>query len=920
MALLVLLLLAMAAFTQVENTATRADDNLARARINALFALDSAMAQLQSASGPDQRSTASARLFNTATANPRWTGVWDTTQAKPPVWLASCHKGVAPDTIIPDSQRVVVLDLTSGKTGETVAVHKLPLKATAVNGLQGEQTVGYYAWWVGDEGIKASLLPADGVDGVSELAVSRSPQIDRQQLLTQTNVGTIWPNVQDSSIYSLRANTRALGQVAFWPGVDGSSLNEHYFEYTLESRGLLTNPAEGGLKYNLSTLAAPLASDPWMNQSVVDFLKGAENYTPLSATETALKFLTPQSEGPIPLGTQGIPCLSIAPILTEFQLRIGIFHTQSDSLHRIRFHVEAELWNPYAHALKFQDESHDRALQITVDGLPSVVVTNEDSGSSFTADLSNFTPINAPNLRQIASWVALEETLLEPGEVYQLLEPPASQPQGLARTLTNTKWKWSASAKPSTAPNTIGPKSTVSIKSQSPSSVTIKITRFDEEIPDDETPREHAESVGSVIELRHVPFDPFALELDGDQYSRAKSLEYVAADYRFAYHLRLKDDPATLTALRTVVDPRLPVFDFALPEIRALFEIESDPVAAVANANPFPHDDAELFQDLSVNTHVGAHAAIRVFDLPNQPPVSVGVLQHLRQEDRPAFTLPENLPDRYFFTGLAPDASGYASTPLPNSRLRVVPGATPGNILSTDAAQSLEVTGAFNLNSDSVAAWTAVLSRDFPTWKNRNGFHALKNPVFTLPFSAGETADTILPDSELGMIANEDRLLTQGLRCLDSQGDEQVEKLASEIVAANRTAAILQGHPLSSVGQWMNAGVLETAIENAHINALIPPLSPAFIKPGDLLTPLLPFVSTRSDTFTIRAYGEVFNPVTERSEGRAWCEALVQRTIEYIDPVDTPSTAVANLTSDANQQHGRRYRVLQFRWLNGPAP
>ncbi len=64
------------------------------------------------------------------------------------------------------------------------------------------------------------------------------------------------------------------------------------------------------------------------------------------------------------------------------------------------------------------------------------------------------------------------------------------------------------------------------------------------------------------------------------------------------------------------------------------------------------------------------------------------------------------------------------------------------------------------------------------------------------------------------------------------------------------------------------------------------------------------WLTTRSDTFRIRAYGDAVNPVdATRVEARAWCEAIVQRIPELIDSPNGP--------------FGRRFVITYFRWL-GP--
>ena len=103
----------------------------------------------------------------------------------------------------------------------------------------------------------------------------------------------------------------------------------------------------------------------------------------------------------------------------------------------------------------------------------------------------------------------------------------------------------------------------------------------------------------------------------------------------------------------------------------------------------------------------------------------------------------------------------------------------------------------------------------------------------------------------------------------------------------------------------------------------------------------------RSDTFKIRAYGEIKNSITGNIESKAWCEMVIQRVPEYIDtdtlisnegqkPTDTTGrelemghqeeetitskreylNEMTSELSDLNKALGRRFKVVSFRWLN----
>jgi len=88
---------------------------------------------------------------------------------------------------------------------------------------------------------------------------------------------------------------------------------------------------------------------------------------------------------------------------------------------------------------------------------------------------------------------------------------------------------------------------------------------------------------------------------------------------------------------------------------------------------------------------------------------------------------------------------------------------------------------------------------------------------------------------------------------------------------------------------------------------------------GDLLQSLGPRLATRSDTFTIRAYGEA----TDDSGANANCviELVVQRTPEYLDNNTQPHERIEDLKSTnvskaVNSLLGRRFIVISARWLS----
>ena len=97
---------------------------------------------------------------------------------------------------------------------------------------------------------------------------------------------------------------------------------------------------------------------------------------------------------------------------------------------------------------------------------------------------------------------------------------------------------------------------------------------------------------------------------------------------------------------------------------------------------------------------------------------------------------------------------------------------------------------------------------------------------------------------------------------------------------------------------------------------------PGYLMQSDLLQAIGNQLTVRGDTFTIRAYGDA-RDVNDNIISRAWCEAIVQRIPDYVDPQNSPliprklddGTENADLT-DINSTFGRRFKIVSSRWLS----
>ncbi|WP_309383073.1 hypothetical protein [Cerasicoccus frondis] len=252
------------------------------------------------------------------------------------------------------------------------------------------------------------------------------------------------------------------------------------------------------------------------------------------------------------------------------------------------------------------------------------------------------------------------------------------------------------------------------------------------------------------------------------------------------------------------------------------------------------------------------------------------------------------------------------------------------------SASYFAVKGGFNVNSLSVDAWdsflASTLGADYTVLNPSGGLSTEVNGDLTI-FPRSTLSNGSAADDQDEWVAP--RGLTSAQR----------RALASSIVTEVRTRG-----PFLSMSDFINRrlvdddtgkkGVLQTAIDRLdinddaefvdaytsgvasgtfdvdHVTSKSGVGTPQYLTQADLLTPLAAAMTVRSDTFLIRSYGEVNDPLTGEVQSRAWCEALVQRMPEFVNPEgDEPETQISKLQDVSNKTMGRRFRVISFRWL-----
>jgi hypothetical protein len=330
--------------------------------------------------------------------------------------------------------------------------------------------------------------------------------------------------------------------------------------------------------------------------------------------------------------------------------------------------------------------------------------------------------------------------------------------------------------------------------------------------------------------------------------------------------------------------------------------------------------------------------------------------------------------DRFFFSTIP--SSGPLEFPLTNGKIIAASsaGATPAADLAVTlsdfktASTALLIDGAFNVNSTSVRAWEALFSQYFGQSTTTLSGSSINNSDYSPFLDLTEPLGAAFPDS--GGSTATDELYTGFRRLSRPQITALAEAMVTEVKQRGPFLSLSEFvnrriRPDSNLDQFTDSGgglsaapdlnelasdprlfgALQAAIEKSGLNdafednyfaraeqaiwsttsfyANKPALmgaymegAPGYLTQGKLLQRLGPVLSARSDTFIIRAYGESLSPLNNERQSEVYCEAVVQRMPEYVDPVDSPEISPNALTAQVNQTFGRRFKIINFKWID----
>ncbi len=1031
LAFLVILLVGLATYTRVETAVAGNTQRQAQARQNALLALNIAVAQLQKYAGPDTRVTATGQAIGGASAK-NLTGVWDATGTGPTAltWLVSGSEttGVAPDAVLAAAptpattattdQEFLVREKTVANSADYVKVAKQNILTVGVPGQTGEVRIGRYAWWVGDQGVKASVAVADTSDTVTYAPFDSADL--RSRIRQQIALGAGAADAAGAPVFEPRdVNNAALvanqkiastTQIAFLRTASNTvvglaNVQRNFINWAPGNFAVLANTKTGGLREDLSLAPASLgaAFAAWANYpaymesfvpALVPPLDGEGNAPTPTPAPVAPAISPPYGSDPLrrryrltpPTVSAGV-VHSVAPVMSFFGLSFSIRERASDAPQmEVAVRCVVSFWNPYSGSLVPED------LRVEITGLPEIRV-EDSAGGDHRVDLQEALAGAAAPLRFYLPWTsaatAIDQHSWLPGRVYSwaatenFSEPTEGNPTVFHFPDATPTGAGQGVVRPTTVHHHLNPVGntdpvTRSCRSLGPATVRVRVVRV---------------SDGSELGTYSLNVEPFGP-------TNPLNIGNKFVDFAIVRRLPETDELAAGTAEKWLTaagrDPRHPAF----PSAGFIGGPNGEDPALYGgdNITGFVVRSSPRLLDRAGNAY-SYNEDVPVFELPRAPILSVGQLQHLHLAEARPFTVGNpwssgaeingipvpDLFDRFFFSGLS-DAVTPATTTagdliLPNPLLKplrksdatrvtiedvralmspatgtdadgnVVPGVPASSYSSKYFLQS----GAFNLNSKNATVWTAVLRGvRFPAPQSFSYLNASAETgtaddadqstvqstdaqFFRFSQSAQETylSQAGFADSEADPTAPSPantHLFRQGMRTLTAA---QVAVFSAKIVELMAVKHAADG-PFRSLAEFISpaalfSGVdaegnalaprslLEAAITDAGLNADIAEFSSQWLTQADIMTALAPVLFPRSDTFVIRAFGEAVNPVTNGTEGKAWCEAIVQRVPEYYDPSvasgDAPEVAPAALVSLLNQTNGRRFKIISFRWL-----
>ncbi len=867
--LLVFCFLVTLAFFILSRIQSRTNRSLlaeAQAREHALLALNTALGRLMEKMNGSFHATVQSDTLGTKSKNNAWTGMF--AQDGNIAWMVSGYKSSPQATYTPDDTAIISY---SHKRQPDVRVPKERLFDHNLN------VTGHFAYWINDQSIKISwqrFIPPSA--RTEQINASVRTQRSHQEL-------THW-------WFDSNLTTADMKKKPDFEQLDRLLRKQYFHDITPSNNYTPIDPYTGRKKQILTPENARISDvHSLTNDALFSFLTIHVN-----GKDNALSTLSNHSFR----WDSEYPVFNQIPVITECGLYLGLRKSRqtgnADLSMFIRIRVE--LWNPYGFPLAISPEL--KKWRITVEGLDELTVSWQTNNG-----------LNHYGSRQLDLSKAINES---------------------SKTVTSL-------------PNTI-PGGSMLVRNCDIAfdlnETAIKCTRNKDYASLSTKQTElsfifKTEDGSTLYRFEKIPFNAFhSNRYDKHKLSSSKAFDEYD-NYITLYHFGRKDDIVApdnrsfsdleYWFLKTDIRKTRIVFPEE-PELAGMFSVGKDPPFTYdIETHPFSGGQffyAPLFSD--------PKRLFRIFDVTAFESQTLSHLQHLQIENKPSFSIGNPYGGKWnkFFDAFYPRQNIHFLSD--NKLLTPIEKASdPLDETEENPGMFFSVSGAFNLNSTSVFAWKALLRGiDWTTWIYRtfyekepalykssikNGFFRLRHAADRLKVHPAES----YPDYPewRDMDAIEWMYMKEGIPWLGAYSFAsreltmmQTDALSEAIVKQIKA----RGKAFFSISDFLNSGVLQAAIDATNINTLdglsyrnseeatrIPQMAPSYISQADLFALFSHRVCTRGETFVIRGYGDAYNPNTDETLARTYCEATVT-----FHPRKKQDTVYFE------------YELNDFRWLN----
>ncbi|MDQ8182463.1 hypothetical protein [Pelagicoccus sp. SDUM812005] len=917
---------------RLQSASANYDQRVRLAREHARAALDMAVADLQDKLGKDiavsftadTQSAALAEDFKDervgAVREPYWTGASDGNTTS---WLVTqaLNGTTALPTGAAPSDEVELLGEGTVGANDLLRV-KVPTEAISMKGVDGfaadsARTIGNYAYWVGDLGVKASYAWYDQIDSVSHepyvIAEDEGEEIYfAQNRLRQATISKpglrenqnpepgspSWEDVVDSDdpVNSARIDSfvndfqfrhRFGGSGTderFLVGLDSSDAEYYFHDFTALSKGMMVNSSLGGFRLDLSLL------EPASDAIYIQAYKAYSNfYAAELASYEDFDAYTYRLRG------SSLGVLPVLPAISQFNLNYSIsFSSVIAGPSELSISVEAtlELWNPYASAIEFGEGE----LEIIVDGLPEVLAIwlndgNSEGGPDFVLKDGNLPSALTFKISSISNG----SKRMRAGQIVLLSGPLGDGSGGVVYELKSG-----------------GTGLTRGIVYSSTVELVAPLTHFYAKSGLVEDPS----TIGINVKLRDGGTDLLTYNPQG--FSLSKTLfenPMAVTPPRFGFSWEFKDLSFPIVDTTQLFNPSLGSSVLNAWEPNAAAEVNVDPV--------FPTSGSALFG--AAATVDASESDFPLIKLPKQAFTNVGQLSvatGVRRDpvvpsigEADVSTNQNRFFDQYYFSGIPKGITNWKfGDSLPNAIYKPRAGISG---FSTDSGEEIFVHGLFNVHSTSVDSWAALLRgapvEKHPYWKDilpNDTYLFMNHPL------GGEDINVVVDEASAPDVDSLDAIRLSLKKNAFALSEEQVDALAELIVEKIRgRVGDDPVNPFDSLEEFVNSGVLQDAIDalDEHVDpslrinpSWVIAGTPAEFRQSTILNLISGILSVRSDTFLVRAYGDAVDPADpSKVWARAYCEAIVQRTHEEYNG---PAASLADTE--------RKFEVVAFRWLS----